>query len=101
MSPSQLTGRGEGFMSDTHLSAIATSWSLLRRAHDAPADDAAAARRLLIERYGGAVKRYLTSVLGNRDTAEELTQEFALDLVRGGFRRADPNRGRFRDYVKA
>src|SRR5262249_5718532 len=30
----------------------------------------------------------------------ELFQEFGLRLVRGDFRRADPERGRFRDYVK-
>jgi RNA polymerase sigma-70 factor (ECF subfamily) len=34
------------------------------------------------------------------DAADELFQEFALRFVRGDFRRADPSRGRFRDYVK-
>lgn len=88
------------FMFADHLSAIATSWSLLRRAHEAPAEKAAAARRLLIERYGGAVRRYLTAVLRDADAAEDLAQEFALALVRGCFQRAEPGRGRFRDYVK-
>src|SRR5262249_18111307 len=35
------------------------------------------------------------------DAADELFQEFALRLVRGDFHRADPNRGRFRDFVKS
>src|SRR5256885_1610619 len=32
--------------------------------------------------------------------AEELCQEFALRFLRGDFRHADPDRGRFRDYLK-
>lgn len=88
-------------MADGHLSWISTSWSLVRRAHESASDDAEAARQLLFERYGGAVRRFLTAVLRDADTAEELTQEFALELIRGGFRHADPERGRFRDYVKS
>lgn len=88
-------------MSNERLSGITTSWTLLRTAYDAPPDDAQAARRLLIERYGGAARRYLAAVLRDPDAADDLSQEFALDLVRGGFRRADPARGRFRDYVKS
>jgi hypothetical protein len=34
------------------------------------------------------------------DTAEELTQEFALRFLRGDFRRAQPEKGRFRNYLK-
>jgi RNA polymerase sigma-70 factor (ECF subfamily) len=64
-------------------------------------DAASAARQLLVERYGGAVRNYLRAVLGDPDAADELAQEFALGLVRGEFRRADPRRGRFRNYIKA
>jgi RNA polymerase sigma factor (sigma-70 family) len=88
-------------MADDHLSWITTSWSLVRRAHEGEPDDVTAARQLLFERYSGAVRRYLTSVLRDLDTVEELTQEFALELIRGGYRRADSRRGRFRDYVKS
>jgi RNA polymerase sigma factor (sigma-70 family) len=88
-------------MANDHLSWISTSWSLLRQAHEAAEDEAAAARQLLFERYGGAVRRFLTAVLCDSDAAEELTQEFAVELVRGGFRGANPERGRFRDYVKS
>jgi RNA polymerase sigma-70 factor (ECF subfamily) len=85
---------------DEHLSQISTIWSALRQAHEGAAGAAALARQLLLERYGGAVLRYLTRLLGDADAADDLTQEFALALVRGDFRRADPRRGRFRDYVK-
>jgi RNA polymerase sigma-70 factor (ECF subfamily) len=34
------------------------------------------------------------------DVAAELAQEFALRFVRGDFAGADPQRGRFRDYLK-
>jgi RNA polymerase sigma-70 factor (ECF subfamily) len=39
-------------------------------------------------------------MLGDAAAAEELTQEFAAALLRGDFSSADPDRGRFRDYVK-
>jgi RNA polymerase sigma-70 factor (ECF subfamily) len=34
------------------------------------------------------------------DVADDLAQDFALRLVRGDFRRADPGHGRFRDFLK-
>jgi RNA polymerase sigma-70 factor (ECF subfamily) len=34
------------------------------------------------------------------DVADDLFQEFALRLMRGAFRGADPRRGRFRDFLK-
>ena len=37
----------------------------------------------------------------NPDLAEELCQEFALRFLRGDFRHARPERGRFRNYIKA
>src|SRR5262249_5794548 len=46
------------------------------------------------------VYRYLLSALRDPVAADDLTQEFGLSLVRGEFRRVDPQRGRFRDYVK-
>jgi RNA polymerase sigma-70 factor (ECF subfamily) len=53
-----------------------------------------------MEHYGGAVHRYLLGALRDPDAADELFQEFALRLLRGDFKDADPERGRFRDYVK-
>jgi RNA polymerase sigma-70 factor (ECF subfamily) len=85
---------------DERLSRISTMWSVLQQAHGGEPDAVSAARKLLLERYGGAVYRYLLAALRDRDAADDLTQEFALALVRGAFHKADPRRGRFRDYVK-
>jgi RNA polymerase sigma-70 factor (ECF subfamily) len=82
------------------LSSISTIWSVLDRAHTGPADEAVAAQQQLLLRYGRPVHRYLLAALRDPVAAEDLTQEFALNLVRGQFHRADPRRGRFRDYVK-
>jgi RNA polymerase sigma factor (sigma-70 family) len=83
-----------------HLSDISTVWTVLQQAHNGPPDTVAAAQRLLMHRYGGAVRRYLLALLGDPHLADDLTQEFAVALVRGDFRRARPERGRFRNYVK-
>jgi RNA polymerase sigma-70 factor (ECF subfamily) len=84
---------------DQRLSRISTLWSAVTRAHQGPADEAGAAQLLLLERYAGAAYRYLLAAAG--DAADDLFQEFALRFLRGDFRRADPSRGRFRDYLKA
>jgi RNA polymerase sigma-70 factor (ECF subfamily) len=85
---------------DERLSRIQTMWTLVLQAHAGPVDAAAAAQNALMQRYGGAVYRYLRGALRDPDAAAELAQEFALRFVRGDFRRADPERGRFRDYLK-
>jgi RNA polymerase sigma factor (sigma-70 family) len=82
------------------LSQIETRWSLVLQAHQDQGDAAKAAQRELMERYVGAVHRYLLVVAQDVETAADLAQEFALRLLRGDFHRADPSRGRFRDYVK-
>lgn len=85
-----------------HLSELATSWSMLRRAGaaaDSP-EEAAAAQRATLERYAPAIHRYLLAATRDRDRADDLFQEFALKFLRGDFHRADPQRGRFRDYLK-
>ena len=46
------------------------------------------------------VYRYLLGAVRDPDAAAELSQEFALRILRGAFRNADPSRGRFRDYLK-
>src|SRR5438034_11479959 len=84
---------------EQRLSHIATRWSILRQAHQ-DTDAATQARQQLLERYCGAIYRYLLSAVRDHHAAEDLTQEFALRFVRGLFRHADPQRGRFRDYVK-
>lgn len=85
---------------DDRLSQIATQWTLVVRAHHDEGDERHQVFAQLLPRYCRAVKSYLSRLVGN-DAAEELSQEFALRFLRGEFRQADPNRGRFRDYIKS
>ena len=82
------------------LNEISTLWSVVLQANHDAAEAARLAQRRLLERYGGAVRRYLLGALRDPDAAEELFQEFALLLVHGDLRGADRQRGRFRDFVK-
>lgn len=98
-------------MNEDHISRIETLWTLIRQAHgrseDAPEpaagdrpDARAAAIAEVFERYSHAIYRYLLKVLGSADDADDVFQEFALRWVRGDYRHADQQRGRFRDYLK-
>jgi hypothetical protein len=60
------------------LSGISTRWSLILEAHQGPTDQAARAQNLLMQRYCGAVYRYLPACLHDAHAAEELVQEFPL-----------------------
>jgi len=95
---------GEGGVDDeclkSRLSRISTVWSMLAEAGRSSQTAAGAARLAFIQRYQGAVYRYLLGAVHDPDTADELFQEFALRFLRGRFRHADPERGRFRDYLK-
>jgi DNA-directed RNA polymerase specialized sigma24 family protein len=68
-----------------HLSRIATVWSELARAHG-PREEAAAAQQALLQRYCGAIYRYLVGAVRDPDAAAELCQEFALRFLRGDFK---------------
>src|SRR5437879_1637637 len=85
---------------DPRLSHISTLWTLVEQAHRGPADAIGPAQRLLLERYAAVVHRYLGGALRDADAADELFQEFCLRFLRGDFRRADPQRGRFRDFLR-
>jgi RNA polymerase sigma-70 factor (ECF subfamily) len=82
------------------LNRISTLWTVVCRAHEGTAGSAAAAQQVLLQRYSGAVYRYLLGALRDRDAAEDLAQEFALRFLQGKFRGVDPEHGRFRDFVK-
>jgi RNA polymerase sigma-70 factor (ECF subfamily) len=84
---------------EARLSQIATRWSLLWQARGG-GDAGRAAWGELLLRYHAPVYRYLRGLVRDEAEAEELCQEFALRFLRGDFRRADPDRGRFRDYLK-
>jgi RNA polymerase sigma factor (sigma-70 family) len=87
--------------SSPNLSRISTPWTLLRQAHAGSDAVATTAQRLLLQRYCGAVYRYLRGALRDDETALDLFQEFVVRFLRGDFRRADSAVGRFRDYLKA
>ena len=82
------------------LGRISTPWPLVYRSNHAQAGEANAARHQLLARYGGAVRRSLRKVLRDADAADEVLQEFALQVVHGDLRGADPRRGRFRHFVR-
>jgi RNA polymerase sigma-70 factor (ECF subfamily) len=84
-----------------HLSRITTQWTLVFEAHREQQTVAMQAQQALMHRYCGAIYRYLVSAVRDPDAADDLSQEFALRLVRGDFKRADPGQGRFRDFLKS
>ena len=85
---------------DQRLSRIATLWTVVFQAHGAGAETVVGARNRLMLRYSGAAYRYLLGAVRDPEAASDLCQEFAVRFLRGDFKRAAPDRGRFRDYVK-
>jgi RNA polymerase sigma-70 factor (ECF subfamily) len=86
---------------DQRLSQLQTLWTVVCRAHgDGSEKTVRMAQQQLMARYSAAVRRYLLGALRDADAAAELSQEFALRFLRGDLKRADPQRGRFRDYLK-
>lgn len=86
---------------DLRLSQIKTRWTLLALAQQRDAPEARDAQAELLPRYCAAVYHYLLSAVHDPSVADDLCQEFAVSFVRGDFRHARPDKGRFRDYVKA
>ena len=82
------------------LSQISTLWTDLLRAQTVGLDADRTRLAGVLERYQSAAFRYLTAAVGDPDLGTELFQEFAVRFLRGDFRRVDPVRGRFRDYVR-
>jgi RNA polymerase sigma-70 factor (ECF subfamily) len=83
-----------------NLSRINTLWSLVRQAHGAAGPAVVPAQRQILDRYGGAVRRYLQAAVGDSEAANELFQEFATRFLSGKLAGASEQRGRFRDFVK-
>jgi RNA polymerase sigma factor (sigma-70 family) len=82
------------------LSHLATPWTVLGQAHSADGDSRLAQAQVLFH-YRPALLQYLTRLVREPDLAEDLCQEFALRFLRGDFRNVRPERGRFRDYLRA
>ena len=85
---------------DPRLSRMETEWTLVIQSHSGSPEQVITAQKALLERYSGAIHRYLLGAVHDPDVASELVQEFALRYLRGDFHRADPSRGRFRDFIK-
>jgi len=88
---------------DNRLSNISTNWDELIAAHEGENGDlnAAMIRGRVLRRYSGCAYQYTFGATKSHHAAEDLTQEFALRFVRGDFGKANPQQGRFRDYLKA
>jgi len=80
---------------DPQLRDLSTRWTLLVRALAGERD----AQAELLPRYCAAVHRHLLTQVRDESAVEEICQEFAYRFIRGDFRHARPERGRFRDYV--
>jgi DNA-directed RNA polymerase specialized sigma24 family protein len=83
------------------LSQIMTCWKEVWSAQEAERRTSVVqAQWTLLERYGGAATRYLLGAVRDPDIAQEVAQEFAVAFLDGGVRGANPEKGRFRDYLK-
>src|SRR5262245_56723641 len=84
-----------------HISQYETLWNVRPGAPGGAPAEITAAQQQFLTRYYQPVKRYLLACLGDPDAADEVWQEFSLRFVRGDFRNADPEKGRFRDLLKS
>jgi RNA polymerase sigma-70 factor (ECF subfamily) len=80
-----------------------TRWSMVFDAGKTRGDAAAAARNELLVHYHDAVYRYLVARLRDQNAAGELFSQFAERVLElhPFLQRANPEKGRFRDYLKA
>jgi RNA polymerase sigma factor (sigma-70 family) len=51
--------------------------------------------------YGPAVHAYVRAIIRDEDAADEVLQDLVVGVAERGFAAADPERGRFRDYLRA
>lgn len=83
-----------------HLSQIETIISKITTGKNPDAEGAEARRHLALLYYGAAY-RYLLGCLRHQEAAQDLATEFAIRLLQGDYiRHANPEKGRFRDYLK-
>ncbi len=87
---------------EQRLSKITTNWDDLIEAHQSHAYEPEAARKrgAILRRYAACVYQYIFGATRCHHASEDLSQEFALRFIRGDFRNANPDCGRFRDYLK-
>ncbi len=89
-------------MEEIDLANMATQWSVILRAAQQEGGTAAEARSALLLRYHEAVLRYLRAELRDEHLAGQVYSNFAVRVLEVDrfLQRADPRRGRFRDYLR-
>ena len=70
-----------------NLKEISTRWSEVRDVNR------------FVLRYTPAMQKYLTVILQDEDTAQDVLQSFLVRIIQKGFRDSIPDSGRFRDYL--
>jgi DNA-directed RNA polymerase specialized sigma24 family protein len=85
---------------EDRLSQIETLWSVVLDANAQSATARFQAQSQLLARYGAAIQRYLLGALRDSNAAEDAYQEFAVKFLKGDFRNASPEKGRFRGFLK-
>lgn len=55
----------------------------------------------VVMRYARAVRRYIGGIIRDKDEADDVSQDLMTEILHQGFARKHPDRGRFRDYLKA
>jgi DNA-directed RNA polymerase specialized sigma24 family protein len=90
-------------MHETDLNDLSTQWTNVFRAQQAEGDAALEARNSLLLRYHHAILRYLRAALRDEDAVDQLCSNFAVRVLEADrfLQAANPQRGRFRDYLKA
>lgn len=89
-------------MNPVDLAQLSTHWSNIFRAREAGGDAALAARNALLLRYVEVVLRYLRAVLRDQHAVDQVCSNFAVRVLESDrlLQNADPERGRFRDYLR-
>lgn len=82
------------------LEEIETQWSLVRQAHHASDTDSTNAKKRLVMRYSASIRRFVRFLTRDEVDADDIAQEAILRLMRGDFEGADPDQGRFRDFLR-
>jgi len=81
------------------LDHISTPWNLLFQVQSEA--QSSAARYALVLRYYIPLRRYAFGVLRNESDSNDVAQELVVRLMEGNLSLVRPDRGRFRDYLKA
>lgn len=85
----------------SRLEFISTRWSLLNADHAGDDQSTIDRRGALVMRYRRAIESYILAIVGDASEAADLAQDLFVRLLGGDFASAKPEKGRFRDLLKA